>query len=687
MESKLKWGILGCGGIANAFAKGVAQTDSGVIAAVASRDIAKAKKFAETYGIEKAYGSYDALLEDKSIDAVYISTPHPMHAQWAIRAADSGKHILCEKPIALTHADAMTIVEAARRNHVFLMEAFMYRCNPQTKRLAELIKERVIGDVQLIKASFSFRCGGEPESRLMKNALGGGGILDVGCYPVSMARLVAGAATGKDFANPVDVQAAGRLGETGVDEWTVATLRFEGDIFAQVSTGVRMNDENTVTILGTEGKIIVPSPWFCNGGQKGQGLIRVQRYEEKSVREVTVDVPKGIYAVEADTVAQNLEACQAPSPAMSWNDTLGNMRTLDQWRKAIGLVYEGETAEAYALPLDKRPLTVKKDSPMKYGKIEGLNKKVSRLVMGVDNQGTISHATAMFDDYFARGGNCFDTAFVYGNETARLLGQWIKNRNLRQQVNVICKGAHTPECFPHIIKPQLEKSLENLQTGYTDIYFMHRDNPEVPAGEFIDALNELCDAGKIFAFGGSNWSGERVDEANAYAKKHGKRGFCAISNNFSLAQMLSSVWGGCIASSTPDMQKWHQGRQMPLFAWSSQARGFFVPGLAFPEKQDNAELVRCWYSPENFERQRRAFELAKKKNVRPINIALAYVLHQSFPVFALIGPRLISETVDSFEALNVDLAPEEMQWLNLEDGKGPGSGPADRKNKREKALA
>src|SRR5262249_37432744 len=144
-------------------------------------------------------------------------------------------HLLVEKPIGINHAEAMAIVEAAIANDVFLMEAFMYRCHPQTARLVELIRDRAIGDVRMIRARFGFDAPFKPESRIYKNSLGGGGILDVGCYPVSMSRLIAGASLGENFANPIDVKAAGRLGATGVDEWSAATLKFRGDIIAQVS--------------------------------------------------------------------------------------------------------------------------------------------------------------------------------------------------------------------------------------------------------------------------------------------------------------------------------------------------------------------------------------------------------------------------------------------------------------------
>jgi len=195
---------------------------------------------------------------------------------------------------------------------------------------------------------------------------------------------------------------------------------------------------------------------------------------------------------------------------------------------------------------------------------------------------------------------------------------------------------------------------------------MHRDNLAVPVGEFIDVLNEHKKAGRIKVFGGSNWSIERVQAANDYAASKGLQGFSVVSNNFSLARMVDPVWKGCISASDNASREWFKKTQMTLIPWSSQARGFFVPGRAAPDKKEDAELVRCWYSDDNFQRLERAKELAKKYEVSSINIALAYVLNQPFPTFPLIGPRQLSETRTSLPALDVALTPDEVAYLNLE---------------------
>jgi aryl-alcohol dehydrogenase-like predicted oxidoreductase len=286
--------------------------------------------------------------------------------------------------------------------------------------------------------------------------------------------------------------------------------------------------------------------------------------------------------------------------------------------------------------------------------------------MGCDNQATMPHAAAMWDDYFERGGATFDTAYIYGGGLQeKLLGQWLKNRGLREEVSLIVKGAHTPWCNPTDMVRELNVSLDRLQTGYTDIYMLHRDNPDVPVGEFVEALNEQVQAGRIRVFGGSNWSFARLAAANRYARRKGLQGFGVVSNNFSLARLVAPVWAGCIASSDAASRRWLKKNQFPLFAWSSQARGFFTD-RAGPDKCDDAELVRCWYSDDNFARRERAFALARRKAVSPIAIAAAYVLAQPFPTFALIGPRFLNETVSSLECLGVELTPREVAWLNLE---------------------
>ncbi|MFC6163019.1 aldo/keto reductase [Kribbella jiaozuonensis] len=658
-DQTLRWGILGTGNIASRFASQVPTSKTNEVVAVGSRSLDSANAFADKWDIAHRHGSYDDLLADDTVDAVYIATPHPMHVEWAIKTAEAGKHVLCEKPLAINRAWSEAMIEAAVRNNVFLMEAFMYRCLPQTKLVAQLVRDGEIGKVHQIQATFAFAAGFRPESRIFADELAGGGILDVGGYPVSYSRLIAGIAAGQPFADPAAVSAVGHVGETGVDEWTVATLFFDGGITAQVSTGVRLSDQNQVRIYGSEGYLVVEDPWF--GGDGKPNHVTLHKVGEEP-RDISAE-PALIYAAEAEAVQAAIQAGAQEAPEMSWADTLGNLTVQDQWRAAIGQQYASERDDATIPTATGRPLARRDDAPMTYGKVAGLDKDVSRLVMGVDNQQTLPHAAVIFDDFVERGGTTFDTAYIYGGGRGeRLLGQWMKSRGNRDEVVVIGKGAHTPYCDPESITRQLNESLERLQTDHVDLYLMHRDNEEIPVSEFVDVLNEHFKAGRIKAFGGSNWSLERFDAANAYAEANSKQPFTLLSNHLSLARAYDVPWAGCRHVSDDESQAWLRERQVALFPWSSQARGFFT-GRAKPEDTSDSELVRCFYSDENFRRLDRARELAKAKGVEPTAIALAWLLHQPYPVFPLIGPRHISETRTSTPGLSVSLTEDEVAYL------------------------
>jgi predicted dehydrogenase/aryl-alcohol dehydrogenase-like predicted oxidoreductase len=664
MAARLKWGLLATGNIADKFCRGVQHSKTGQVVAVGSRRRETADAFAAEHDIPAAHGSYEELLADPEVEAVYISTPHPMHVQWCLRAAEAGKHILCEKPLGLNYWEAVAAIDAARRHDVFLMEAFMYRCNPQTAKLVELIREGVIGEVKVIRSSFSFHAPPGARPRLDRNDLGGGGILDVGCYPVSLARLVAGVALGGELAEPLAVKAAGHVdAEHGVDEYATAVLAFENDICAQVACGMRLKQDYETVIWGSDGHLTVPQPWFGTGREGGRAVLRIDRNDGES-REQVVETDEWLYGIEADTVARCLAERQGRWPAMSWDDTLNNLKVLDAWRAEIGMAYEQESWAGLDQPFRGGPLRRAEEPPMRYGRLGGLEKPISRLVMGVDNQNSPAQAAAMFDDFFELGGNCFDTARIYGDREL-ILGEWIRRRGVREEVVILDKGAHTPANTPEGFAREFAESLERLQTEYVDLYMLHRDNPEIPAGEFVDAINEEVAKGRIRLYGGSNWTPQRVEEANAYAARKGLQPMAAVSNNFALARLQAPPWPDSFASSDPESRAWFERTGTPLFPWASQAQGFFVPGRAHPEKRENEKFVACWYCEENFERLRRAETLAREKGVSALNIALAYVLRQPFPTFPLIGPRRPHETWTCLPALTLDLAPEELAWLDL----------------------
>ncbi|SVD45238.1 uncharacterized protein METZ01_LOCUS398092, partial [marine metagenome] len=238
---------------------------------------------------------------------------------------------------------------------------------------------------------------------------------------------------------------------------------------------------------------------------------------------------------------------------------------------------------------------------MIYRPVAGVTKDVSQIALGTLFAKDVDAASPVFDYFVEQGGNCFDTARHYG-DAELIFGEWMRRNGNRDESVVITKGAHTPNCNPESVTSQLSESLERLQTDFIDIYFLHRDNPDVPVGEFVDVLNEHKEAGHLGAFGGSNWSLVRMDEANAYAAHNGLAGFTVLSNHMSLARMVEVPWEGCLASSDAKSRRWLAEREMPLFPWSSQAQGFFVDGRADPSDLSDPEFVRCWYSDDNFKR-------------------------------------------------------------------------------------
>ncbi|RWF47133.1 MULTISPECIES: aldo/keto reductase [unclassified Mesorhizobium] len=666
VSTPIRWGILGPGGIAKAFAGGVAGSRTGTLVAIGARNPGK-PGLAESFPGARILDGYEALLADPEIDAIYIAVPHPGHAQWAIRAAEAGKHVLCEKPLALTAFEADAMMHAARKAGTFLGEAFMYRLHPQTLQLVDLVKSGVIGEIRMIKSSFGFAMPDfMPEHRLYANDLAGGGILDVGGYPVSMVRLIAGAAAGEPFAEPDKVAGIAHLGQSGVDEWASAVLHFPGGIVAEVSCSISLNQDNVLRIFGTKGRIEVPDFWFA-GGDRDVGLGRIDVIGADGTREtISVNEKRHVYSFEVDAAGEAIRAGRQEFawPGMGWADSLGTLRVLDRWRAAVGLEYEIEKASLRTNTISGRPL---RSGGTAIGKrtIPGVAKPASVVALGFEDFRTFSSGSILLDAFFEAGGNLFDTGYVYGGGyTETLLGQWLRNRGVREQSVVIAKGAHSPLCYPDVIGKQLAQSLDRLQTDHVDIYFMHRDNPDVPVGEFVDAMDREVRAGRIRGpFGGSNWTMQRMDEAIAYAERTGKQKPGVLSNNFSLAEMLEPIWAGCITSSTDDWKAWLTSRQMPNFAWSSQGRGFFTD-RAGRDRLDSEELVRVWYSERNFGRRDRAIELAARLRKSPIHIALAYVLNQPFPSVPLIGPRTLGELDDSLRALDIALSPAQREWLD-----------------------
>lgn len=339
-DEVVRWGILGTGKIARVLARAIEESRHGALVAVASRDADRAVSFAEELGVPRHHADYGELLEDDAVELVYVATHHPSHREWAVRAAEAGKHVLCEKPLAMRASDAAEIVAAARSNDVFLLEAFAYRCHPQTRELSRLLREGAIGEIRFVDAVFGYDAGPNPGNYLLAHELGGGGILDVGCYTTSMAHLVAATAAGSTTEETVDVAAAARMGPTGVDLSSAATLVFEGGLIARVACSIEAALDSSVRIYGSEGTLTVPSPWLPGRIGTSSEIVVRRRGSEPAI----VGVPLGsdVYTVEVDAVNGFVQAGERSPSVMPVEESLANMRTLDRWRRAIGLWYEGD---------------------------------------------------------------------------------------------------------------------------------------------------------------------------------------------------------------------------------------------------------------------------------------------------------------------------------------------------------
>ncbi len=336
---KIKWGIIGPGNIANNFADGLTNSYSGQLVSIASKSEDRRKNFGDKYDIHSdfRFDSYEDIINSEHIDAIYISTPHNLHAEWTIKAAGKGKHVLCEKPGAVNLNEGKKIIEAVKEAGVFYMEGFMYRCHPQIPKLLEIIKNKTIGKIESIETSFGYDTGKTiPESRIFNKELTGGAILDVGLYPISFSRLISGVATGEKFLEPNFINAQGRIGDTGVDEVAHANLEFKNGIKAKVSTAIRESMKNNAIILGSEGTIELPDPWMPgrNGGPYHAKIIINKNGQEEVIE---LKGPEHLFFFEAELASQCIakEKIQPPHPAMTWEDTLGNLKALDTWRDII----------------------------------------------------------------------------------------------------------------------------------------------------------------------------------------------------------------------------------------------------------------------------------------------------------------------------------------------------------------
>lgn len=317
-KRSLRWGIVGCAGIAiRSVIPGIQQSERGEVAAIASRGLEKAKETAAKLGIPQAYGSYEELLEDPSIDAVYIPLPNHLHKEWTIRAARAGKHVLCEKPIALTAAETEEMAEACRTAGVHLEEAFMYRHHPRYAMIHDIIASGEIGELRGIHGTFTFNSSGAASNVRFHRDMGGGALYDIGVYPISAARLILGREP-----EAATVQAMFSPRHDNVDMMASGLLEFPGSIGLTFDCAMWAAFRNTLEILGTDGRIELPSA-FISPEDAGSNFFVIGK---EGRREVEVPVVNQ-YSLQADSFAKVvLDGEASPYGAA---DAIANMRALD----------------------------------------------------------------------------------------------------------------------------------------------------------------------------------------------------------------------------------------------------------------------------------------------------------------------------------------------------------------------
>jgi xylose dehydrogenase (NAD/NADP) len=291
----LRFGVLGTANIARQFIAGVAPSALVEVVAVASRDAARAEAFAREFGVATSYGSYEALLQNPTIDAVYNPLPNSLHAEWTIRAAEAGKHVLCEKPLSATAAQATAMFAAAGRHGVHVREAYPYLAQPQTLKLRELLRAGAIGQVQHVQASLGFRMN-DPANIRLAAALGGGARLDAGSYPVSLARIIAG-------ERPARVHAVAQWASPGVEKALAATLEFPGGVVAQIFCSFATGYHRHALVSGDAGAIVTT---FMNHAPSGGTLIlQVKRGGEIGVPFEALELAGGNgFMAEAESFAR-----------------------------------------------------------------------------------------------------------------------------------------------------------------------------------------------------------------------------------------------------------------------------------------------------------------------------------------------------------------------------------------------
>lgn len=320
----IRWGILGTGNISRQFAAGLSVLSDAELVAVGSRRQQTADAFGDSFNVPHRHATYEALANDPDVDAVYVGTPHHLHYENTLMCLEAGKAVLCEKPFAINAIQTQEMIEAARSRDLFLMEAMWTRFMPVMTHIRELLADGTLGEVRMISADFGFRTELNPESRLFRPEMGGGGLLDVGVYPVSLASMVFGA--------PARIATMAHLGETGVDEQAAIILSYEQGQLATLMSAIRTDTHNEAILIGTEGRIHIHPQWWYPE--------KFTLYRKNGNNETVHRAYEGNgYNYEAVEVMDCLRAGKLESDIMPLDETLSIMRTLDAIRAEWGLKY------------------------------------------------------------------------------------------------------------------------------------------------------------------------------------------------------------------------------------------------------------------------------------------------------------------------------------------------------------
>ena len=689
MVATVRWGIIGPGAIARVFATAIDGLDGHEIVAVGSRDPERALAFnAERGYVDAEAGTYRDLVRSESVDAVYVASPHPGHLEHAALALRHGKGVLCEKPLCVNASEARRLCEIARERGRPLLEAMWTRFLPATQRAADWIANGTIGEPSRVVCSFGFHAAFDPESRLYDPELGGGSLLDIGCYTLSLASLVFGErVTG---GNIPEIEVRADLAPSGVDENCKIVLRFGDGAEAYLESSISRAVSATGVVQGDRGRIVIPDFW------RAQTL----KLECETQDVATLECPflcNG-YEYQALELARMLRNGEIESPLLPHAESIGLIELMDDLRRRMGVQYPfepriGVTAGTHRAmtyrPFDDgvgAPAFRPASSAMpRSGEPEPAPEPLHlpRLILGTmslndETPAAQDDADALLDAAFENGLSAVDTGHVYGGGASeRAIGAWLERRGLAGDVFVLSKGCHPDEAGPRVnpeaLARDLAESLDRLRLPAVDLYMLHRDDPAVPVGEMVDAFAEHVAAGRLGAYGFSNWARARIEEACDYAEANDRPLPAASSPNFSLADQVRDPWGGgCVTltgAAAAEDREWHRDTGMAIFAWSSLARGLFSGRVTRRTLAADAGLVdeacrTAYVHDVNLARLDRVIEFAKAGGASVPQIALAWVLAQDLPLHAIVGAATGEEVEDLAAAAALALTEEEQKWLS-----------------------